>query len=288
MLNLKYKKTILSKWQQIAEKLNNPDIPPTKQDYLTAIIYLKHTTQIGIDYSDNHKELRKFLVQMGEMFCYLFDKWQELGATYSDLLNFCNCKPKLIRQIKEDIEEHKDIKFSALLMIHHIDYIWDKDNFIYPEKYAPITHSIIAYHCDLMHQITIKDPNIKQKLSEKISELFTDSPIQIISEIKDSDGNKYLYFDGKAQLTELAIPLQGALHNQIIDDIYNVVVCGDYSNPCKVDFVQSLLKNITYKLDIQGNFAPKDKDDIRVLLDYVCPKYLSSNDIYKIMEVCNY
>lgn len=287
MINLKYQRAILNNWQHIVEKLNNSDTEPTKQDYLTAIIYLKHITQTGINNSEGN-ELKKFLAIMGELFSYMFDKWQELGATYEELLNFCNCKPKLIEQIKQDIEEYENIKFSDLLIIHHIDYIWDNDVVICSEKYAPITHAVIEYHRDLIHRITVKNPEIKEKIDSKISELFSDSAVHIANEVKDSDGNKYLCFDGQAQLTELATPLQEDLLNQIVDDVYSVVIDNNISNSCKVDFVHSLLHNIQYILDIQGVFTPNSKDDIKVLLEYVCPKYLSSNDIYKIMQVCNY
>lgn len=318
-IRMKMSDKLIEKVKEIPSILNDEELTNQKKakKLLSVLAYVKNHTQICIDnilycheqlqlqglndingVSETKETYKKIieknnnaLVLTGEISAFILNLWQCMGATYSDLFNYCNCKPNQINEILQDLKnDTRQLTFADLVIIYNLDYNTYSGDYYYIKNYAPLSHSLRKYQIDTIERLSVKRPDVKEAIRNKIYELFPNSQDNILTEKKDCYGNSY-YIDNKngtATLKEIALPMTGEMFNRVVDDIYNVIVLEDNSNPAKIDFVNSLMNNIAYYLNVSGNYSAESKQEIEQLLNLVCPKYLSSHDICNIMNACNY
>jgi hypothetical protein len=238
------------------------------------------------DCKESIDKLKALLIQDGKFICEGLDLWQSFGASLEDLFNLCNAKPKQIQEVYRDNFEEK--KFSEIMMVYCLDYN-HKGDWYDMRNYAPLTHSIKEYFFDDLQRINVKYPEIKESMGNKMQEMFPELCKHVVKEKKDENGNIY-YFNGDKPiaLKEIAVPLDDSLKEVIVNAIEAVVINGDKSNEERTDFVYSLLRNAGDFQTLFDYFAEGDREAIEEWLDITCPKFISSNEISKIMDACNY
>lgn len=135
------------------------------------------------------QSIKDFIATLGKSICVCLDGWQCFGATYEDLYNFCCCSEKTISEMKKDIADGT-VLFSDLVFIHYPDYK-ENGNFIQICKYAPITHSVKAHMKNEM-KTACKDRDIREKINNKLFELFPDLEDCCVIATEDEFGDTIL------------------------------------------------------------------------------------------------
>lgn len=142
------------------------------------------------------KFVKSVLALLGRLLCTSLDGWQNSGATYNDLYNFCCCSEKTISEMKKDIDEGTT-EFSKLVCIHCPDDK-NKGDFVDITKYAPITHAVKEYFLEEL-QNACKNRETKLKVRDKLLEMFPEFNDCILTEHTDEYGDTF-YMDSDGSI----------------------------------------------------------------------------------------
>lgn len=115
--------------------------------------------------------LKVVVASMGGLLEKYLNSWQEKGATYEDFFNFCCCSEPTIEKMKHSIAEG-ETSFSDLIGHHYPDYKYN-DDFLDIHNYAPLTHCIREYVCEMLITATKTDKSIKNAVFDKLNELLS-------------------------------------------------------------------------------------------------------------------
>ena len=121
--------------------------------------------------SNNMKTLKSAVASIGGLIEKYLNGWQEQGATYEEFFNFCCCSEPTIEKIKQSIAEG-ETSFSDLIGHHYPDYKYN-DDFLDIHNYAPLTHCIREYICEMLICATKADKRVKNAVFDKLSELIS-------------------------------------------------------------------------------------------------------------------
>ena len=122
--------------------------------------------------SEQKSLYRDILGMTGNILVDSLDEWQEQGATYDDLFNFCCCSESTIKDMKKDITEGYRL-FSDLVCIHYPD-CKTKLDYVDLNDYCPITHAVIEFMKNSVKKITDIDfePSARDNARHQLSELL--------------------------------------------------------------------------------------------------------------------
>ena len=123
--------------------------------------------------SNNMKTLKVVVASMGGLLEKYLNRWQEQGATYEEFFNFCCCSEPTIKKMKQSIAEG-ETSFSDLIGHHYPDYKYN-DDFLDIHNYAPLTHCIREYICEMLICATKADKRVKNSVFDKLSELLLEN-----------------------------------------------------------------------------------------------------------------
>lgn len=116
--------------------------------------------------------LKSVVALMGALLEKHLNGWQEQGATYNEFFNFCCCSEPTIEKMKQSIAEDETL-FVDLIGHHYPDYKY-KGDFLDIHNYAPLTHCIREYVCEMLICATKADKRVKNAVFDKLNELFSD------------------------------------------------------------------------------------------------------------------
>lgn len=111
------------------------------------------------------------VASMGALLEKQLNDWQEHGATYEEFFNFCCCSEPTVKKMKQSIAEG-ETSFSDLIGHHYPDYKYN-DDFLDIHNYAPLTHCIREYVCEMLVYATKTDKSIKNAVFDKLNELLS-------------------------------------------------------------------------------------------------------------------
>ena len=120
---------------------------------------------------NNMMTLKSVVASMGALIEKHLNGWQEQGATYEEFFNFCCCSKATIKKMKQSIAEG-ETSFSDLIGHHYPDYKYN-DDFLDIHNYAPLTHCIREYVCEMLVYATKTDKSVKNAVFDKLNELFS-------------------------------------------------------------------------------------------------------------------
>lgn len=123
--------------------------------------------------SEQKSLYRDILGMIGNILIDSLDEWQEHGATYDDLFNFCCCSENTINDMKKDIAEGYRL-FSDLVCTHYPD-CKTKLDYVDLNDYCPITHAVIEFMRNSVKKITDIDfePSARDNARHQLSELLS-------------------------------------------------------------------------------------------------------------------
>lgn len=127
--------------------------------------------------SNNMKTLKSAVASIGGLIEKYLNGWQEQGATYDEFFNFCCCSESTIEKMKQSII-NGEILFSDLIGHHYPDYKYN-DDFLDIHKYAPLTHCIREYVCEMLITATKTDKRVKNAVFDKLSELWSENDNEV-------------------------------------------------------------------------------------------------------------
>jgi len=137
---------------------------------------------------DEASEARKELASVGESMCGVMDAWQNAGATFEDLCNFCNRFPDKVKPHLLDGWEKEP--FGVLATAYTLDYKdprgtdWLRDGVD-----APIAHALRAYQLDLMLHTEFGRQAAHAAMTQVFPEIV-DSMVRIVT---DGNGTRHIY-----------------------------------------------------------------------------------------------
>lgn len=133
------------------------------------------------------------MAELGETLMQLLDKWQAAGASYDELLTFCNANyPGMREQLNDfyngDSDSERD--FSGLVFVHNLDYKNPRDTgCIEYEIDAPLTHCIKEY----VTESILHNPEAKAVTCEAMAEAFPGIMDHATFMRTDEDGVRRFY-----------------------------------------------------------------------------------------------
>lgn len=143
-------------------------------------------TQIAVQ-AQKCEEIQSLIAALGGVICTSLDGCQCCGASYDDLFNFCCCSENSVADMKKSISEGIT-EFSELVCIHYPDYK-GKGDFIDISHYAPLTHSVKEYMCEVFEK-ACENREIRDKVNNKLFELFPDLKDCCMIKSTDDEGNE--------------------------------------------------------------------------------------------------
>lgn len=136
--------------------------------------------QKQLEMLEEKKDLSKELMGMiGNILIDSLDEWQEHGAEYEDLFNFCDCSQKVIDKMEKDIADGYT-KFSDLVCINYSDYK-GKRKHTDRNEHSPITCAVTEYGnmknpdneiTDIFFELSDRD-NARHQMSELLSSIIS-------------------------------------------------------------------------------------------------------------------
>lgn len=112
------------------------------------------------------------VASMGALLEKQLNDWQKQGATYEEFFNFCCCSEPTVKKMKQSIAEG-ETSFSDLIGHHYPDYKYN-DDFLDIHNYAPLTHCIREYVCEMLVYATKTDKSVKNAVFDKLNELLSE------------------------------------------------------------------------------------------------------------------
>lgn len=101
--------------------------------------------QKQLEMPEEKENLSKELMGIiGNILIDSLDEWQEHGAEYEDLFNFCGCSEKTISEMKKDIADGYT-KFSDLVCKNYSDYKGKSNKQTDCNEHSPITCAVTEY-----------------------------------------------------------------------------------------------------------------------------------------------
>ena len=129
---------------------------------------------------EEKKDLSKELMSIiGNILADSLDEWQEHGAEYEDLFNFCSCSQKVIDKMEKNIADGYT-KFSDLVCMNYSDYK-GKRKHTDCNEHSPITCAVTEYGnmknpdneiTDIFFKLSDRD-DARHQMSELLSSIIS-------------------------------------------------------------------------------------------------------------------
>lgn len=123
--------------------------------------------------SEDKNIYRNILGMVGNIIVDSLDEWQEHGATYDELFNFCCCSENAIKNMKKDISGGYTL-FSDLVCANYPD-CKTKAKYVDLKDYCPITHAAIEFMKNSINRINAIDfePSVRDDIRRQFSEFLS-------------------------------------------------------------------------------------------------------------------